>query len=349
MGIKFKDLFTEYKKEIDLKTLNGKKVGLDAYVLIYQMLARVRMAEQGGQEFSFQGNVTSHLIGIFQRSLYLLENGMKVCAIMDGPPPVMKEKVLKERSKRREEAEKLRQEALDEDDMEAANKYAQASVSVTEQILDDTKKLFNLLGIPVITAVHDAEAQIAQMVRNNTLDSCISQDYDSFAFGAPHIIRNLSVSQRRLIGGKTIVVTPEQYYLEEILTGLNISRDQLILAGLLIGTDFNNGIRGIGPKTALKLVKEYPTLEVLRPHIEEKFITGDYSWDFYFPTEAEDIMEYFKNPPFDETKEIKFNRVDQKAITEFLVDERGFNADNVANRLKKIMKMQKQSSLTSFF
>lgn len=349
MGIKFKDLFGPYKEDVDLKVLSGKKVGIDAYVMIYQMLARIRMAEQGGQEFSFQGNITSHLIGIFNRSLYLLENGLKVCAIMDGPPVQMKERVLNERAHRKEEAEKRRLEALEEDDMEAANKFAQASISVTEQILEDTKKLFDLLGIPVINAVHDAEAQIAMMIRNNVLDSCVSQDYDAFAFGASHVIRNLSVSQRRVIGGRTIVVTPEQYYLDKILSGLDISRDQLILAGILIGTDFNNGVKGVGPKTALKLVKQYPTIDELRPQIESKFITDDYTWEYFFPSEPEEIMSYFKDPPYTDPGELKFGKVDSKKIKEFLVEERGFTAQTVENRLKKILKIQKQSSLSSFF
>lgn len=349
MGIKFKDIFIPYKEDVDLKKLTGKKVGIDAYVMIYQMLARVRRAEEGGAEFSYQGNVTSHLIGIFQRSLYLLENGMKVCAIMDGPPVSMKEKILQDRAKRREEAERLRQEALDEEDLEAANKYAQATVTVTEQILDDTEKLFSLLGIPVVKAVHDAEAQIAQMVRHNVLDACVSQDYDSFAFGAPYVIRNLSVSQRRIIRGKTVTVYPEQYYLEKILNGLGISRDQLILAGLLIGTDFNNGVRKVGAKTALKLVKEHPSLTQLKALVEEKYSFDDYSWDYYFPVDPEEIIAYFQEPPYNDVPDLKFGKVDVKGITEFLVTERGFNPKNVESSLKKIIKMQRQSSLSSFF
>ena len=349
MGIKFKDLFSPYKEDVNLKTLTGKKVGIDAYVMIYQMLARVRRAEEGGQEFSYQGNVTSHLIGIFQRCLYLLENGLKVCAIMDGPPVAMKEKILQDRTKRREEAERLRQEALDEEDLATADKYAQAAISVTEQILDDTTKLFSLMGIPVVTAAHDAEAQIAQMVSHNVLDACVSQDYDAFAFGASYVIRNLTVSQRRIIRGKTITVLPEQYYLSKILSGLEISQEQLILAGMLIGTDFNNGVKGVGPKTALKLVKEYPTLESIKPFIEEKYTMDDYSWDYYFPVDPDEIMSYFKNPPYIDPQNIKFGKVDSKGLTEFLVNERGFNPENVQKQLKKVLKMQKQSSLSSFF
>lgn len=349
MGIKFKDLFSPYKEDVDLKSLNGKKVGIDAYVMIYQMLARIRRAEEGGAEFSYQGNVTSHLMGIFQRSLFLLENGLKVCAIMDGPPVSMKERILQDRANRRQEAERLRQEALEEEDMEAADKYAQATVTVTEQILDDSKRLFSLLGIPVVTAVHDAEAQIAQMVRKGVLDACVSQDYDSFAFGAPYVIRNLTVSNRRIIRGKTITVLPEQYYLEKILSGLEITQDQLILAGMLIGTDFNNGVNKVGPKTALKLVKEYPTLEKIKPVIETKFSADDYSWDYYFPVEPDEIMSYFQNPPYNDAQNLKFGKVDSKGVKKFLVDERGFSPENVENRLKKILKMQRQSSLSSFF
>lgn len=349
MGIKYKDILIDYREPVNVKQLKGTTVGLDAYVLIYQMLARVRMAEQGGQEFSYQGNVTSHLIGIFARCVHLLENDIKVCAILDGPPPVFKERILKIRAERKKVAEKKRLEALEKEDMEAAQKYAQQTITVDEQILDDTSKLFNLLGIPVVTAVHDAEAQIALMVRKGILNSAVSQDYDTFAFGANHIIRNLTVAQRRTVRGQTVTVMPEQFYLEKILTGLEISREQLILAGLLIGTDFNSGVKGVGPKTALKLVKKYKSIEEITPIIMKDHMKEGYSWEHYFETEPNIIMDYFMEPPYQDAGDLQYEKIDKKVLTEFLVQDRGFSKENVKNRLKRVLKLQQQSNLSSFF
>lgn len=349
MGIKYKDLFVDYREPVDLKQLKGTKVGMDAYVLIYQMLARVRMAEQGGQEFSYQGNITSHLIGIFYRCMHLLEQDIKVAAILDGPPPVFKEKILQQRSERKKIAEIKRQEALEKEDMEAANKFAQQSISVDDQILQDTETLFELMGIPTVRAVHDAEAQIATMVQKGVINSAISQDYDTFAFGANHIIRNLTVAQKRTIRGQTITVMPEQYYLEKILNGLDITRDQLILAGILIGTDFNTGVKKVGPKTALRLVKTYPDLNSLSEHILTNFIKDDYKWEHFFETEPDIILDYFKNPPYNEIEELKFENVNKKELYNFLVKDRGFSKENVMKSIKKVVKVQQQASLSSFF
>jgi len=349
MGIKFKDLFVDYREPVNVKQLKGTTVGLDTYVLIYQMLARVRMAEQGGQEFSYQGNITSHLIGIFYRCIHLLEHDIKVTAVFDGPPPVFKERLLKERAERKKIAEEKRKEALEKEDFEAANKYAQQTISIDEQILNDTEKLFELLGIPVVHAKHDAEAQIASMTRKGILDSAVSQDYDTFAFGANHIIRNLTVAQRRTVRGQSITVMPEQYHLYKILNGLEISREQLILAGMLIGTDFNSGVKGVGPKTALKLVKKYTTLDELSAHIRSTFVKENYTWEHFFETEPEIILEYFQHPPYQEVGELRFNNLDKKGLYEFLVKDRGFSKENVTNRIKQVVKIQQQSSLSSYF
>lgn len=351
MGIKFKKLFYDFREQLNLKTdLKGQILGLDIYIMIYQMLASIRRMEEGGSEFSYEGHVTSHLIGLFSRMIFLLENDIKPVAVFDGIPPDFKAITLEKRAASKKIAQEKREMALEVGDLASAAKYAQATVSITENILEDTKKLFDHLGIPYLTAIHDAEAQIALMNQKGIINASASQDYDTFVFGAPRVIRNLTIGQQRRSGGKMITVVPEQYYLKNILNGLDINREQLIYAGLLIGTDFNDGVKGVGPKTALKIVKQYQTLDEIKEFVQAKYVTEEFPWELYFQVEPEEIVDYFLNPPYTEVKELKFDqKINEKSLIEFLVEERGFNKNNIEIRLKKILKRQQQSSLSSFF
>lgn len=351
MGIKFKDLFIDYREPVNLAQMKGEVLGIDVYVQLYQMLARIRRVEDGGGSFSHGDTVTSHLIGLFNRSVYMLENGLKLVGVFDGPPPDFKQATLAERSARKKEAVEKREAALEAKDMEGAAKYAQQTVSITDEIVADTKRLFDLLGIPYVTARHDAEAQVAVMTSNGLLDAAASQDYDTFLFGSPRVIRNLTVSQQRRRGGKTVTVVPEQFHLKTILDGLNLTREQLILVGMWVGTDFNNSVKGIGPKKALKLVQDHPTLAETLAVLETEHATEERPMDYYFPTDPQVVFDYFVNPPTEPvTKDdLKYGRLDKKGLVEFLVDDRGFSKDRVESRIQKLVGQQRQKSLSSFF
>jgi flap endonuclease-1 len=336
MGIKFKDLFYDYREPLNLKVdLKGQKLGIDAYIMIYQMLSAIRRMEEGGTEFSYEGHVTSHLLGIFRRSLFMLENGTKPVAVFDGPPIDFKALTLEKRAEIKKEAQQKYEMAMEAGDLSRAAVFAQATVKITDEILDDTKRLLELLGIPHITAAHDAEAQLALMTKKGFLSAAASQDYDTFVFGSPRVVRNLTISQQRRRGGKIVKIVPEQFYLKKILAGLEINHKKLIYAGLLIGTDFNDGVKGIGPKTALKIVKQYDKFDEIKEFVQKKYVNEEFPWESYFPVEPEEIIDYFQNPPYIEVDDLKFEKVDKNGLLEFLVEERGFSKENVVNGLKK--------------
>lgn len=356
MGTKIGSLIVKSRTEIRLTDLSGKLIGIDAFITIYAFLARIRSRETGGGYFTDQeGNVTSHLIGLFNRMTNLLSHNIRPVFIFDGEPPHFKAEEIESRQERKEQAEENRQEALARGDLDSAMKYAQATSRVTSNMIDDSKRLLEYLGIPSIQAASEAEAQGVIMTQQNKIYALATQDYDSFLFGGPRILRNFSVSQRRKQPNQErwSESPPEQVLLSDILQELGLtSRDQLIMLGLLIGTDYNpKGIIGIGPKTGLKLVRQYRSLSSLLNYLERKH---DLKKVFPYPPSA--LFDYFRAPDVDLAIQVKFPKFDRQRVTEFLVEERGFSPDRVERQLstlvKKRHKLRRESarqSLDQFF
>ncbi|MFW9927821.1 MAG: flap endonuclease-1 [Candidatus Thorarchaeota archaeon] len=351
MGIKFGDLFDDIREPLKLKDLKNKRVGIDAYIVIYQMLARIRTDEGAGEGLTdSQGRITSHLQGLFTRTLALIDEGVNVVYVFDGPPPDFKTAELRRRTERKKKAEEEYQRAIEEEDLERAKKFSQQTITIDEQIINDSKRLLDLLGVSYLTAKHDAEAQLAMMAQKGYIDAVASQDYDTFLFGAPLVVRNLTISKTRMIRGQIRTVVPEKISLEKALSTLEISREQLIHMGLLIGTDFNDKIPKIGSKTAEKLVKEHKDWNSLIQHVSSNYLKEDQTINDYFSSASpKTIIDYFLNPPYNEDFSLDFSaRADIKGIIEFLVKERDFNEERVTKQLSGLAKKQKQTSLKSF-
>ncbi|MFW9857108.1 MAG: flap endonuclease-1 [Candidatus Thorarchaeota archaeon] len=347
MGTKIGPLIVKSRNEISLTDLSGKIIGVDAFITIYAFLARIRSRETGGGYFTDQeGNVTSHLIGLFNRMTSLLAHNISPVFIFDGEPPQFKAKEIKSRQEKKEQAEENRQEALARGDLESAMKYAQATSRVTSDIIEDAKRLLKYLGIPSVQAASEAEAQGVIMIQQNKIYAMATQDYDSFLFGGPRILRNLSVTQRRKQPSQDrwSESPPEQVLLKDILQELGLnSRDQLIMLGLLIGTDYNpDGIKGIGPKTGLKLVQQYNTLPSLLNHLKLKFDLKE-----VFPYPPSTLFEYFRSPEVDLTTQIMFPKFDKSKVIEFLVEERDFNQDRVERQLNTMVRKRQRLKLES--
>jgi flap endonuclease-1 len=150
-------------------------------------------------------------------------------------------------------------------------------------------------------------------------------------FGAPKLVRNVTISGKRRLPSKNVVidVVPEIVELERVLKGCGISYEQLVDVGILIGTDFNpGGIEGLGPKTALKLVKEYGTLENALPHIKNA----------EFPAEPRRIREIFLNPPITNNYRVEWKEPDLEGVVNFICRERDFSEDRVRKSVERMQK-----------
>ncbi|MBU0530283.1 MAG: flap endonuclease-1 [Candidatus Aenigmatarchaeota archaeon] len=341
MGINLKDLVQS--KEIKIEDLAGRMIGIDGYNILYQFLSTIRDRFTGEPLRNSKGEITSHLSGLFYRTVKIVEAGIQPVYVFDGKPPEFKKKLIEERIKIRENAKDRWEEALKKGDVEEVRIASQGAVRLTSDMVDTAKKLLTAMGVAWIQAPSEGEAQLAVMASKGEIWASGSQDWDSLLFGAKRLVRNLTITGRRKVPRREryVIVNPEIIELESFLSNLGITRDQLILLGMLVGTDYNSGgIKGIGPKNALKIVKEEKTLENVLKKVK---------WEFDVP--AEIIFEFFKTPPYVDTK-IEKEKLDMDKLRKLLVDENDFLEERVDSTLQKLQKKNdenKQSSLGKFF
>ncbi|MEM4367884.1 MAG: flap endonuclease-1 [Candidatus Anstonellales archaeon] len=343
MGVKLKDLLKDCVHEISIKDLAYKTIAFDAYNILHQFLASVRQYD-GTPLMDSRGNLTGHLSGLFYRTISFLEEGIKPVFVFDGKSPKWKEKTQLERMQKRKEAEEEYLHALEIEDTELLKKLAPQKERLTSVMINESKKLLDLMGIPYVDAPSEGEAFAAILSKKNLVYAVSSQDYDSLLFGATRLIRNLSITGKRRIQGREVEINPEMFTLSEINEKLNLSREKLIWIGILIGTDFNKGIAGIGPKKAFKMVMKYDTFQELVEKENLKFVEG-------YETILE-IIDFYLNPEeidFDENN-LKLRKLDVEGIVDFLCNQRDFSEERVRKALEKVQKIPKgQKTLDDFF
>jgi flap endonuclease-1 len=313
---------------VRLEDLSGKTIAIDAYNALYQFLAIIRQPD-GTPLKDSTGKVTSHLSGLLYRTSNLVEMGIKPIYVFDGIPPVLKAVEIERRRQVKVEAAIRYEKAVAQGKAAEARMYAQAATSMKDYMEDDSKRLLDLMGLPWVQAPGEGEAQAAHLTKRGDADYCASQDYDSLLFGAPKLLRNVTVSGRRKLPSKNIYidVIPEVLELNKVLKDCEITYEQLIDVGILIGTDFNpDGIKGLGPKTALKLIKQHGTLENALPHIKNAA----------FPAEPQRIREIFLHPKVTDNYKLEWKDPDTEGIVNFLVREKDFSEDRVRKALEKM-------------
>lgn len=335
MGVDIGDLVPRHPTS--LEALSGKIIALDAFNVLYQFLASIRQ-EDGTPLMDFKGRPTGHLSGLFYRSARLITNGVRPLYVFDGEPPEFKRKEIERRKEAKKEAEAKWREALDYE-TEDALKFAQAASKLTPKMVEESKRLLSALGIPWVNAPSEGEAHAAQIVRAGIAYASASQDYDSLLFGSPLLLRNLSIVSKRKVPrqNRYVLVEPEEIVFDEVLSTLAISREQLVLIGLLCGTDFNAGVRGVGPKTALKIVKKYATLGAVCAFVKTKY-------NYEFEEEIDAIYDFFLNPPVGEMPKPKFGFPSAEEVRRILVDEHDFSEERVNNVLTEMEKALKEKS-----
>jgi len=275
------------KRILSLEQLGGKFLAVDANNYLYQFLSLIRTRD-GSPLRDSHGHITSHLVGLAYRTTkLLLDYKIDLVFVFDGKPHELKKRELEKRREVREKAEKEWIKALKEGDYATAFSKAVMTSRLTKSMVDDAMRLLDLMGIPYLRAPCEAEAQCAYMTARGDVWAVSSKDYDSLLFGATRLLRFLTISGKEFLPSKGIArpLKPELIDLQHFLTRLGITREQLIDLAVLVGTDFNEGIKGIGPKKALKLVKEYKKLENLPREVRD-----------YLPKNYEAIRKFFLEP-----------------------------------------------------
>ena len=324
MGLPLKDLVVA--QELPWDALAGRTLAVDGYNAVYQFLATLR--QRDGQLFCDpEGRVTSHLMGVFYRTTSLLREGVLPIWVFDGKPPERKTGTIRQRVLAKEKAEEAWQEALAAGDLETARKKAAQTSRLTRPMVEELRQLLDGLGVPSVQAPSEGEAQAAVMAARGSVWAAASEDYDSLLFGAPRLVRGLAARGR---GG----VSPGAQLVDraEVLASLGISEEELILLGIVIGTDFNDGVRGYGPKKSLKLVQE---------HLGFRATVEKVGLD---PTEAEEVAEIFRHPMSVEVPPPSFGPVDENAVRTILVDQHGFSEERVRSAIARARQRPRASS-----
>lgn len=328
MGLKFRDIAGAH--EIKLGQLKGKVVALDASNTIYQFLTSIRQMD-GTPLMDHNGNITSHYSGILYRTSSLVDKGIKPIYVFDGIPHVLKKDTQAQRREIREEAEIQWKKAIDEGRIEDARKFAVRSSRMSKGIVEGSKTLLELMGIPYIQARSEGEAQASYMVRKGDAWIVASQDYDCLLFGAPRMLKNIAVR-----GPRTRL---EIIYLNEVLEDNGLTRKQLIDVAILVGTDFNKGVKGIGAKKGRNLIKKHGDVFAVLKHLKTEL-----------DVDPQEVRDIFLDHDFIDDYQIKWKKPDKEGAIDFLCNKHDFSVDRVVSALDKLKKLNPaQKSLEQWF
>lgn len=326
-------------RENDIKSYFGRKVAVDASMSIYQFLIAVR---QGGEALqNEEGETTSHLMGMFYRTIRMMENGIKPVYVFDGKPPQLKSGELAKRSERRAEAEKQLQQAQAAGAEEAVEKLTKRLVKVTKQHNDECKHLLSLMGIPYLEAPSEAEASCAALVKAGKVYAAATEDMDCLTFGSPVLMRHLTASEAKKL-------PIQEFHLSRVLQALGLTQEQFVDLCILLGSDYCESIRGIGPKRAVDLIQKHKSIEEIVRRLDPSKYPVPENW---LHKEAQQL--FLEPEVLDaESVELKWSEPDEEELVKFLCGEKQFSEERIRSGVRRLSKSRQgstQGRLDDFF
>jgi len=339
MGVQISDIVP--RKEIQLQDLKGKIIAIDAFNAIYQFLTTIRQVD-GTPLMDSKGKITSHLSGLFYRNINLLTEGIKPVYVFDGKPPELKREEILRRAEQKEIAQEKYEKAKAEGNTEDMRKYSQQFIRITDKIIAESKELLQALGIPVIQAKGEGEAEASFITRSNKAWATASQDYDTLLYCTPRLVRNLTLARKRKTLTGYVDVNIELVEFDYLLNHLQIDKDQLICLGILVGTDYNpGGVKGIGQKRALDIVRQYKYPVKIFEYIQN---SEKYELNF----DWQKIFKEFHEYECCSNQEIEFSQVNEFKVKQILTD-REFSLDRVNSALDKLKEAKEKDKQKKLF
>lgn len=320
-------------KKIKIHQLMGKTIAIDASLQIYQFLVSVRHI--GNQLMDDEGNTTSHLQGILTRTSNLITNGLKPIYVFDGKPPENKSGELQKRAERRQEAEAALQTAIEAGNEEDINRFSRRTVRMEQSQVDECIQLLKYMGIPFIVAPCEAEAECAALCRAGLADATATEDMDALAHATPCLIRHIAKPDD--------IISID---FNKVLEGSGLTREEFVDFCILCGCDYCDTLKGIGPKRAYDLIKEYHSIEKILENIDtNKYpVPSDFDYkgarDLFFHHEVETNVKF------------QWGKPDKEKLIKFLVEEKGFSQGRVEAIVQKLIKARQggqQTRMDSFF
>jgi flap endonuclease-1 len=308
------------REPTSLEALRGRTIAVDGNLELYQFLSIMRTPDGQPLQDS-RGRITSHLNGlIFRTTRLIVDYGIRPIFVFDGPPPELKREEIRKRIEARERSQREYEAAIAAGDRATAWSKAVMTSRLTRPMVEEAQTLLTLLGISWMRAPSEGEAQAAFLARRGTAWAAGSKDYDSLLFGSPRLVRFLAVGSSKFLPkmGRSKYVPPEMIDLDQNLANLKLTREQLIDVAILVGTDFNPGVRGIGPKTAVRRIHEWESLDHAPPEVRATL-----------PANLEAIRDFFLNPPVSTEEATPQKSPNPEGIRRFLCDERDFSPSRV--------------------
>lgn len=337
MGLQIGDLVA--RKDVKIEELKGKIIAIDAFNAIYQFLSSIRQ-QDGTPLMDDKKRVTSHLSGLFYRNISLLSEGVKLIYVFDGEYHILKGKTHDIRNEAKENMKEKYEESKEEGDMEGMRRYSSAFIKLNKEMIEESKELLEAMGIAIVQAPGEGEMQAAELVKMGEAYAVGSQDYDALVVGATRLIQNLTLARQRKTRSGIIYISPEMIEHGRVLNELGIDQDQLICLAILVGSDFNpGGVKGIGPKKALALVKQKKYPAIIFKELEEQGKL-DFNW--------QEVFEIFKKPNVKKEKPI-FKKLDEEKIIDILVKRHDFSLERVQKQLDKLKESKKDSAQKKLF
>jgi len=332
------------RSDQELKSFFGRKIAIDASMNIYQFLVAVR---QGSDNLTNEaGEITSHLSGLFYRTIKLMEVGVKPCYVFDGKPPKMKSGELQKRIDAKKLAQEEAKKAEETGDAEAFEKYSRRVNKVTPEVIQQCKTLLKLMGVPVVEAPCEAEAQCASMCKGGLVYATASEDMDSLTFGTTRLVR-------RLWSGATATnekkgIRPMELSLPIALEELQMDHSTFIDLCMLCGCDYMDSIKGVGPTTALNLMRKHGSIESVFAALRKdgKHVVPE--------VDLNEIRQLFVKPEVLSNSEInlQWTSPDEDGLIDFLVKQNSFREDTIRSGIKRMLSSRNaasQARLDTFF
>ena len=310
-------------KEVSFDELDGTFVAVDAHNWLYRYLTTTVKFTDDRVYTTDDGEEVANLIGIVQGLPKFFEHDLTPVFVFDGGVTELKSDEVQRRREKRESAEERLEDARDRGDAIAAARLEARTQRLTDVIQETTRGLFDRLDVPYVEAPAEGEAQCAYMAKAGDVDYAGSEDYDTLLFGAPLTLRQLTSSGN-----------PELMDLEATLADLDLTLEQLVDVAILCGTDFNEGISGVGPKTAVSEIREHGdlwgVLDARDANIQN----------------AKQVRELYSNPPV--TTEYEFDDTidpDFQAAKQYVTDEWEIPADEVTRGFERLEEGLTQTGL----
>lgn len=356
MGIDLGDVVV--RQPVTFAHYAGKRLAFDAWNILYQFVSSIRQPD-GTPLMDKDGHITSHLAGILYRTGALVEAGIKPVFVFDGKPHRLKGDTLAARAERKADAQVAYDKAIEEGDLETARTKAQQTSRLSPPMVNDAITLLRALGIPVVQAPGEGEAQASWMCANGQVAGTVSQDFDCILFGTPVLVRHLATGGRRKLPGKQVwtEIEPEEIRLGDSLAAIGLTRQQLVDAAILVGTDFHPGVKGIGAKKAIALIKKDASLDALLDRLAahpasavsavEKAILDQH----HNLVQRDEVRRIFLDPEHVPVPDaaLAASPPDEAAVRAFMVDLHGFSRDRVDTALAKFTAAKSRQAQKTLF